>query len=121
MAVAPVTYGASARPPRGDYSEARDDYTCDQHWERYTPDEHTMYARLFARQVKQAPSQACDEFIAALGELGAADHIPRFESISESLQRATGWEVVAVPDIRSQVSALARRLVNAHWTGGEGL
>jgi len=26
-----------------------------------------------------------------------------------------------VPDIRNQVSALARRLVNAHWTGGEGL
>ena len=30
-------------------------------------------------------------------------------------------DVVAVPDIRIQVSALARRLVNAHWTGGEGL
>ena len=99
MAVAPVTYGASSRPPRGDYSEARDDYTCDQHWERYTTDEHAMYARLFARQVKQAPGQACEEFLDALQELGAADHIPRFESISESLQRATGWEVVAVPGL----------------------
>ena len=85
MAVAPVTYGTSSRPPRGDYSEARDDYTCDQHWERYTADEHAMYARLFARQVKQAPGQACEEFLDALPELGAADHIPRFESISESL------------------------------------
>jgi uncharacterized NAD(P)/FAD-binding protein YdhS len=29
-------------------------------------------------------------------------------------------DVVAVPDIRIQVSALARRPVKAHW-GGEGL
>ena len=99
MAVAPVTYGASTRPPRGDYSEARDDYTCEQHWERYTAEEHAMYAQLFARQVKQAPGQACEEFLAALGQLGAADHIPRFEAISASLQRATGWEVVAVPGL----------------------
>lgn len=37
------------------------------------------------------------------------------------MTRGDLWEVVAVPDIRGQVSALARRLVNAHWTGGEGL
>ena len=37
------------------------------------------------------------------------------------MTRGELWEVVAVPDIRTQVSALARRLVNAHWTGGEGL
>jgi len=99
MAVAPVTYGASSRPPRGDYSEARDDYTCDQHWERYAPDEHALYARLFARQVKQVRGQACEEFIESLPELGAADHIPRFGSISDSLRKATGWEVVAVPGL----------------------
>ena len=52
MAVAPVTYGASTRPPRGDYSVARDDYTCDQRWERYTPEEHALYARLFERQIR---------------------------------------------------------------------
>ncbi len=37
------------------------------------------------------------------------------------MTRGDLWEVVAVPDIRLQVSALARRLVNAHWTAGEGL
>lgn len=37
------------------------------------------------------------------------------------MTRGDLWEVVAVPDIRIQVSALARRLVNAHWTAGEGL
>ena len=99
MAVAPVTYGASTRPPRGDYSGAHDDYTCDQHWERYTPEEHAIYARLFARQVEQARGQASEEFIDSLGRLGAGDQIPRFDAISKSLTRATGWEVVAVPGL----------------------
>lgn len=31
------------------------------------------------------------------------------------------WEIVAVPDLRHQTWALARRLANAHWVGGEGL
>ena len=99
MAVAPVTYGASTRPPRGSYAQARDDYTCDQQWERYTPAEHATYARLLARQVKQSPGQACEEFIESVGKLGAADQIPHFDAISELLARATGWEVVAVPGL----------------------
>src|SRR6267154_1885135 len=49
MALTPVTYGATNRPPRGDYSVAREDYTCDQAWDRYTPQQHALYARLYAR------------------------------------------------------------------------
>lgn len=37
------------------------------------------------------------------------------------MTRGAFWEIVAVPDIRQQVWALARRLSNAHWVGGEGL
>ncbi len=37
------------------------------------------------------------------------------------MTRSSLWEVVAVPDIRSQVSNLARRIDNCHWVGGEGL
>ena len=37
------------------------------------------------------------------------------------MTRGASWEVVAVPDIRQQVWALARHLSNAHWVGGEGL
>jgi len=37
------------------------------------------------------------------------------------MTRGEFWEIVAVPDIRQQVWALARRLSNAHWIGGEGL
>lgn len=37
------------------------------------------------------------------------------------LTRGAFWEITAVPDIRRQVWALARRLAGAHWVGGEGL
>ena len=37
------------------------------------------------------------------------------------MTRGAFWEIVAVPDIRTQVWALARKLANAHWVGGEGL
>ena len=99
MAVAPVTYGASTRPPRGDYSVARDDYTCDQRWDSYTAEEHVLYARLFERQIRQLPGQACDEFVSALQRLGMERRIPRFDEISRDLRGVTGWEIVAVPGL----------------------
>lgn len=37
------------------------------------------------------------------------------------ITRGAFWEIVAVPDIRVQSWALARRLANAHWVEGEGL
>lgn len=37
------------------------------------------------------------------------------------MTRGAFWEIVAVPDIRTQTWAVARRLSNAQWVGGEGL
>jgi phenylalanine-4-hydroxylase len=112
MAIQPVTYGRSTRPPRGDYSAARDDYTCEQDWAAYSADEHARYGRLFQRQLRQLPDQACDEFVHALGQLGNETEIPRFEDISDRLRRATRWEIVAVPGLipeRAFFSLLAGR------------
>jgi phenylalanine-4-hydroxylase len=97
--VAPVTYGEGTRPPRGDYARARSDYTCEQDYAQYTAADHDTYRRLHARQVQQLPGKACDEFIAAVAQLGAPDRIPRFDAISERLMRATGWQVVSVPGL----------------------
>ncbi len=97
--VAPVTYGTGERPPRGDYSSARSDYTCEQDWERYTPEEHALYRRLYERQSAQLPGLACDEFIAAVEHLGDPRRIPRFDALSDALRKETGWEVVAVPGL----------------------
>ena len=99
MAVEPVVYGASDRPPRGDYARARDDYTCEQDWAAYTAADHDTYRRLYERQSALLPGLACDAFIRALPSLGIKDHIPRFEEINARLRPATGWEIVAVPGL----------------------
>jgi phenylalanine-4-hydroxylase len=99
MAVEPVVYGASDRPPRGDYTRAEADYTCPQNWAAYTDADHDTYRRLYERQTALLPGLACDAFIEALPSLGARDRIPRFEDINERLKPATGWELVAVPGL----------------------
>jgi phenylalanine-4-hydroxylase len=97
--VAPVTYGAGDRPPRGDYAKARADYTCEQNWAQYSAADHDTYRRLYTRQLQQLPGLACEEFIAAVRELGSPDQIPQFDAISERLMKATGWQVVGVPGL----------------------
>ena len=99
MAIEPVVYGASERPPRGDYSRAGADYTCPQNYAAYTPQDHDTYRRLYERQAALLPGLACDEFIAALPSLGVKDRIPRFEEINARLTPATGWQIVAVPGL----------------------
>jgi phenylalanine-4-hydroxylase len=97
--VAPTTYGEGTRPPRGNYAAARSDYTCEQNWSAYSAQDHDLYRRLYQRQAAQVEGLACDEFIDALSQLGAPDHIPRFDVLSEKLHRATGWVIVAVPGL----------------------
>ncbi len=117
--VAPVTYGQGDRPPRGDYAQARADYTCDQHWERYSAADHDLYRRLYERQAKQLPGLACEEFIAAVKHLGEPSRIPRFDQLSEALRRTTGWEVVAVPGLIPEEAFFAllaaRRFPVTNW------
>ena len=103
----PVVYGASSRPPRGDYSRGglvADDYTCPQNYAAYTRADHDTYRRLYARQSQLLPGLACDAFIAALPLLGESSAVPRFDDINERLAKATGWEVVAVPGLIPEVA-----------------
>lgn len=103
MAVEPVVYGASERPPRGDYTRAAADYTCPQAYASYTAQDHETYRRLYERQAALVPGRACDEFIAALPSLGVKDRIPHFEEINQRLYKATRWEIVAVPGLIPEV------------------
>jgi phenylalanine-4-hydroxylase len=103
MAVKPVIYGQSDRPPRGDYSQARADYTYDQHHANYTAQDHDTYARLYARQSALLPGLACEAFISALPLLGNSASIPRFEDINARLLTATGWQLIGVPGLIPEV------------------
>jgi phenylalanine-4-hydroxylase len=84
---------------RGDYSKADKNYVVAQEWESYTEAQHELWRRLYQRQAQLLPGRACDEFIASLDKMNAADGIPRFERTSEALCKATGWELVAVPGL----------------------
>lgn len=102
-AVKPVVYGASDRPPRGDYSRASANYTCSQNYAAYTAADHATYRRLYERQRALLPGLASQAFIDALPSLGASDRIPRFEEVNERLYKATGWELVGVPGLIPEV------------------
>ena len=78
----------------------RADWTIDQQWERYTPEQHAVWKTLFERQSKLLVGRACDEFVTGMQALPIApDQIPDFRQLSEVLKQHTGWEVVAVPGL----------------------
>jgi phenylalanine-4-hydroxylase len=80
--------------------EPRADWTIEQEWSEYTPEEHARWRLLFSRQAALLRDRATPEFLAGLDKLGvAADGIPEFRRLNEVLQRATNWRVVAVPGL----------------------
>ncbi len=91
--------GESTHNPRGDYSGMRPDFTVDQAWERYSPEEHALWRRLYARQAALVPLYACSEYLASLRALDSAQAIPRFDEVNARLAAATGWTLVAVPGL----------------------
>ena len=91
--------GETQHKLRGDYSRMRPDYTVDQAWERYTPQEHELWRRLYRRQESLVAKHACDEFNQALDMLSFGEGIPRFDAINRKLEVATNWQLVAVPGL----------------------
>src|SRR5437762_6328819 len=76
------------------------DYTIEQNWQAYAEDEHAVWRLLFERQQKLLKRRACREYLDGLQQLGvAAKDIPEFERLSDILDRATGWRIVAVPGL----------------------
>jgi phenylalanine-4-hydroxylase len=77
--------------------EARSDWTINQDWNRYSPEEHRVWQTLFERQSRLLPGRACDAFIQGLRDLPiSVDAIPNFALVNESLMARTGWQLVAV-------------------------
>ena len=103
MSTQPDIVPEPAPPPvsglRGEYAAAAPDYTVPQAWERYTPAEHDRWRRLYARQAEVTAAHASPAFLQALHGLDASAGIPRLDAVSEALQRATGWRLVAVPGL----------------------
>ncbi|HET7335479.1 MAG TPA: phenylalanine 4-monooxygenase [Rhizomicrobium sp.] len=85
---------------RAKHPEIRDDFTIDQHWQRYGAAEHGVWKTLWERQSQVLPGRAADEFLDGLKNCKlVADQIPDFERLSDDLEKITGWRVVAVPSL----------------------
>ena len=76
------------------------DFTIDQDWRSYTRDEHDRWDRLFRRSQRILQHRACDEFLAAMTALQLSESgIPDFETMSDRLEKITGWRVVPVAEL----------------------
>ncbi|RWA48232.1 phenylalanine-4-hydroxylase [Cupriavidus sp. UYMSc13B] len=97
----------------------RPDFTIAQPVHRYTSTDHAIWRKLYERQAAMLQGRVSDEFLQGLATLGMdKDRVPDFDQLNETLMRATGWQVVAVPGlVPDQVffEHLANRRFPASW------
>ena len=78
----------------------RPDFVIEQNWRGYSQEEHAIWRLLFERQQRLLVGRACREYLEGLDGLDvAASGIPDFRRLSDILDRATGWRIVAVPGL----------------------
>jgi len=76
------------------------DWTIDQDWASYTPEEHNRWDRLFRRQREVLQGRACAASLNAMAQLELSPSgIPNMEALSDKLEPITGWRVVPVTDL----------------------
>ena len=78
----------------------RPDFVIEQNWRGYSQEEHAIWRLLFERQQRLLVGRACREYLEGLDGLDvAASGIPDFRRLSDILDRASGWRIVAVPGL----------------------
>lgn len=92
----------------------------DQGYSSYTAQDHETWRVLFERQAELLPGRACNEFVEGLDALGVdAGGIPDFEKLSDRLEAATGWRIVAVEGLIADDTFFGlladRRFPVTHW------
>ncbi len=76
------------------------DWTIDQCWASYTPQEHVVWRTLYERQTALLPNRACAAFVDGMKHLPMdGSQIPDFRALNEVLMPQTGWQIVAVPGL----------------------
>ncbi|MBO0736980.1 MAG: phenylalanine 4-monooxygenase [Alphaproteobacteria bacterium] len=84
----------------GSPSALAQDLVIEQSWQGYSEDEHAIWRLLFERQQRLLAARACREYLDGLDRLGVEAHgIPDFRRLSDVLDAATGWRIVAVPGL----------------------
>jgi phenylalanine-4-hydroxylase len=68
-----------------------------QNWEAFSPQEHALWDKLFARQSALLPGRAAEAFLRGIDILKLdCPGIPDYRVLNPRLKAATGWEVVPV-------------------------
>ncbi|MDQ0143559.1 phenylalanine 4-monooxygenase [Cupriavidus necator] len=97
----------------------RPDFTIAQPVHRYTSTDHAIWRKLYERQAEMLQGRVSDEFLQGLATLGMEkDRVPDFDQLNETLMRATGWQIVAVPGLVPDevfFEHLANRRFPASW------
>jgi phenylalanine-4-hydroxylase len=87
-------------PPETRPDQCATDWTIDQGWASYTPEDHGRWTRLYERQMQLLPDRACAPFLKGLETLDLhGDGIPDFTRLNQALEQLTGWTVHAVPGL----------------------
>lgn len=77
-----------------------EDHIVEQNWAGYSEEQHAIWRFLFERQERLLVGRACEEYLNGLQGLGVVSGgIPDFRRLSDILDRATGWRIVAVPGL----------------------
>ncbi len=85
---------APTRRPTGPVAA---DFTIDQRWDDYTPDEHARWDALLARMAKLLPGRACQAYLDAIDKIALSQGgVPHMGRLSDRLEKLTGWRVVPV-------------------------
>jgi phenylalanine-4-hydroxylase len=101
--------------------DAAADWTIPQGWAAYTPAEHALWDRLYARQTALLPGRAAPEYLEGLRHLNlGAGGIPDFRRLSDQLMKLTGWQVVAVPGLVPE-DVFFEHLANRRFVAGNFL
>lgn len=68
-----------------------------QNWNNFTQSEHSIWQRLYKRQIEILENRACQEFMDGLDKLKILSNgIPNFEELNKILQPISDWEVIPV-------------------------
>jgi len=76
------------------------DFTIEQCWDVYTPDEHAIWNALYDNQIRILADRAVPEFYEGITKLNLnKGGVPNLKTLNEELQKLTNWTVVTVPHL----------------------
>ena len=89
--------GEAAADLPGDQIDV-DSLTIEQHWDRYSEEDHEVWRVLFERRMEQLETDASNVFLEGMRAINLKpDHVPALKDVNSRLAPLTGWSSHGVP------------------------